>query len=438
MVKIQDIDTPRLQNYLQFVRDPIAFFTRVQPLGDVISLKTGVSPTFVVNSPEAIREILIRHDSSFVKGRTTTVLQRTVGEGVLTSESVKHAAQKKYIQPAFYKESLERYAYAIIDETEKVAERVEKERMCDIHSVMMELTLSIITRTMFSTDVSGEEKRLADAVTTTIEESVNILFSPVIIPASIPTKSNQRHKEAIQTLEEMIEDVLHAAKDHPDWFQGTLLGMMRAVTDEEGNRLPDKEVRDQMMTMLLAGHETTANLLAWLFAEIASHEKVERQLVEELMNADLAGSPFLWMQKLPYVQQIIEEGLRLYPPAWLIYRELAEPQEMFGKTFKKGSTFMICPYAIHRNEEVFPQPELFDPDRFAAGNRYAPFSYVPFGGGSRSCIGSRFAMLESTLIIAVLYKRFTFRNVRDHAPIPEPLISLRIQDGWPMEACRRQ
>lgn len=437
MVTVQDINTPRLKNYLEFVRDPITFFTRVQPLGDVISLKTGVSPTYVVNSPEAIREILIRQDQSFVKGRTTTVLQRTVGEGLLTTEGERHAKQKKYIQPAFYKESLERYAHAIIEETEKVVARLEQEKEVDIHNVMMRLTLSIITRTMFSTDVSAEEKALADAVTTTIEQSVKILFSPVMIPASVPTKANVKHKEAIETLEAMIDDVLLAAKEHPEWFEGTLLGMMMAVTDEEGNPISDKEVRDQMMTMLLAGHETTANLLGWIIAEIAGHPPVERRLMDELESAELKGNPFNWMRELPYLQQIIEEGLRLYPPAWLIYRELAEPVEMFGKTFKKGSTFMICPYAVHRNEEVFPNPEAFDPDRFAAGTKYSPFSYFPFGGGSRSCIGSRFAMLEATLILKVLYENYSFRNIRLHAPEPEPLISLRIKDGWPMRVEKR-
>ncbi|ARD47737.1 hypothetical protein SporoP33_05530 [Sporosarcina sp. P33] len=353
MVKVQDIDTSRIQNYLEFVRDPIRFFTRVQPLGDVISLKTGMSPTFVVNSPEAVREILIRQDQSFIKGRTTTVLQRTVGEGLLTTEGERHNKQKKYVQPAFYKDALESYAYAIVDEAEKAAARLEEKREYDIHNVMMRLTLSIITRTMFSADVSAEEKKLADAVTATIEQSVKILFSPVMIPAAFPTKTNQRHKEAISTLEAMIGDVLTAAKKHPQWFDGTLLGMMMEVTDEEGNVLSDKEVRDQMMTMLLAGHETTANLLGWLFAEIAAHPEVEERLSEELTTAELAGNPFHWMSKLPYTQQIIEEGLRLYPPAWLIYRELKEPLEMFGKSFKKGSTFMICPYSIHRNEEVF-------------------------------------------------------------------------------------
>ena len=438
MVTVEDISTPRLKNYLEFVRDPIGFFTRVQPLGDVISLKTGVSPTFVVNSPEAIREILIRQDQSFIKGRTTTVLQRTVGEGLLTTEGERHAKQKKYIQPAFYKDSLERYAYAIIEETEKVVARLENEKEVDIHNVMMRLTLSIITRTMFSTDVSTEEKELADAVTTTIEQSVKILFSPVMIPASVPTKANLKHKEAIETLEAMIDDVLVAAKEHPEWFEGTLLGMMMAVTDEEGNPISDKEVRDQMMTMLLAGHETTANLLGWIIAEIAGYSKVEQRLMEELETAELTGNPFNWMRELPYTQQIIEEGLRLYPPAWLIYRELAEPVEMFGRTFKKGSTFMICPYAVHRNEEVFPDPETFDPHRFAPGNKYSPFSYFPFGGGSRSCIGSRFAMLEATLILKVLYKNFSFHNIRPRAPEPEPLISLRIKDGWPIRVEKRR
>lgn len=437
MVIVEDIATPRLQNYQQFTNDPIGFFMRMRPLGDVVSMKTGFSPTYIVNSPEATREILIRHDQSFIKGRTTKVLQRTVGEGLLTTEGERHGFQKKYMQPTFYKEALERYAYAIVEETERVAERLEQAQEFDIHSEMMQLTLSIITRTMFSTDVSAEEKKLADAVTTTIEESVKILFNPIIIPAAVPTKSHQRHKQAIRTLEDMIEDVLVAAKKQPELFQRTLLGMMLEMKDEDGEGLPDKELRDQMMTMLLAGHETTANLLAWIFAEIAAHPEVESRLAAELAGADLSGNPFDWMRELPYVQQIIEEGLRLYPPAWLIYRELGEPLEMFGQTFKKGSTFMLSPYAIHRNEEVFPNPEEFEPDRFASGNRYAPFSYFPFGGGSRSCIGSRFAMLEATLILAVLYKNFSFSNLRPHPPVPEPLISLRIKDGWPMRIERR-
>ncbi|WP_153722150.1 cytochrome P450 [Sporosarcina cascadiensis] len=169
MVIVEDIATPRLQNYQQFTNDPIGFFMRMRPLGDVVSMKTGFSPTYIVNSPEAIREILIRHDQSFIKGRTTKVLQRTVGEGLLTTEGERHGFQKKYMQPTFYKEALERYAYAIVEETERVAERLEQAQEFDIHSEMMQLTLSIITRTMFSTDVSAEEKKLADAVTTTIE-----------------------------------------------------------------------------------------------------------------------------------------------------------------------------------------------------------------------------------------------------------------------------
>ena len=214
MVIVQDIATPRLQNYLEFVRDPIAFFTRVQPLGDVISLKTGISPTFFVNSPDAIREILIRQDQSFIKGRTTTVLRRTVGEGLLTTEGERHATQKKYIQPAFYKDVLERYAYAIVDETEKLVGRLEHEEELDIHTVMMRLTLSIITRTMFFDRCLVRRERASGCChENDKKQSVKILFSPVMIPASVPTKANLKHKEAIQTLEAMIDEVLVAAKD---------------------------------------------------------------------------------------------------------------------------------------------------------------------------------------------------------------------------------
>jgi cytochrome P450 len=432
MSRVQDIPTSRLQNYFDFNRDTLSFLVKMLPLGDVVSLRTGFKPSFIVNSPEFIQEILVAKETYFRKGRTTDVLRRTIGDGLLTAESGEHSRQKKYMQPTFYKERLQRYAEIMVEETEKAIKQFHSKNVCNLQDEMMQLTLTIIAKTMFATDLESEKKELAMAVSDTIEQSARTLFKPVLLPLAIPTKGNRIHKKAIHKLESMIYRVIGEAKQHPDRYQMTLLGLLLDTVHESGEPISEQEVRDQLMTMLLAGHETTANLLTWIFYALSRNPEVEQKFHQEIdQQKELATSPLEAYRSLPYTQQIIQEALRLYPPAWLIYREANQDVELLGESFKKGSTFMISPYAIHRNEAIFPDPDSFVPERFDDNNMggWPKFSYFPFGGGSRSCIGSRFALMEAAILLATIGQHYRFLPVVDTPVVPEPVVSLRIKGG---------
>ncbi|TXC89325.1 cytochrome P450 [Metabacillus litoralis] len=438
MSRVKDVTTSRMQNYLDFRNDPLAFFMKMQNGGEVVSLRTGLQPSFIVNSPDFVREILVAKDASFKKGRTDKVLRRTIHNGLLTAEKHDHKRQKSYYQPIFYKERLNSYAKTIVEETKSLVTSLQDVEYCKLNDEMMQLTLAIIARVMFATNVEENKKQLADAVSDTIEQTAQTLFTPIIVPLAIPTKGNKIHKKAINKLEDMIYCILHDAKQHPDQYKMTMVGMLLDTQNDTGSAIDDEEIRDQMMTMLLAGHETSANLLTWIFYALNQNPDVEQKLYEEIKMIDLEQSPFELYSKLNYTQLVIKEALRMYPPAWLIYRESEEAVELLGETFKAGSTFMICSYAIHRNEKVFPEPEKFKPERFAdkKGEDVPKFAYLPFGGGSRSCIGSKFAIMETTLILAILVKEYKFK-VEQETVTPDPLVSLRIKEGLKVKVEKR-
>ncbi|OIK14672.1 pyridine nucleotide-disulfide oxidoreductase [Bacillus sp. MUM 13] len=427
MSRVIDIDRSRVRNFFHFQRDPLGFLVETADKGDVVSLRTGTfQSTYVVNSPEFIRALLVTHESGLVKGRSSNVLRRTVGDGLLTSEHNQHKQQRKYMQPAFYKERINSYARTVVEEAGKLADGLQNGSVIDVHEEMMQLTLSIITKTMFHASVDEDKQRLSDAVDTTIVQTAGTLFSPLILPLGFPTRGNRNHKHAISELETMIYNTLNRAKQQeiPD---DSLLGMLLETKDEDGNPIPDEEIRDQMMTMLLAGHETTASLLTWVFFLLSKHPEAREKVLAEVKQCHKPYSFETFMQ-LRYTKQVIEETLRLYPPAWIILRESRQSINILGETFPDKSSFLISPYAIHRNPAVFQDPHSFQPERFSPGRSYEPYTYFPFGGGPRGCIGSRFAMMEAVLILAVLIEKAEFRH-KEKEIIPEPLVSLRVKGG---------
>lgn len=440
MSRVKDVTTPRLQNFLEFQKDPLFFFLNMLDKGDIVSLRTGFKPSFIVNSPEFVKEILVTKDSYFRKGRTTKVLRRTIGDGLLTTEKEEHRRQKNYYQPIFYKERLNHYAMTMVEETKKLVETLQHRKNCNLSDEMMQLTLVIISKVMFATDLEKSKEMLAEAVSETIEQTAHTLLSPVILPLNVPTKRHKIHKQAIFKLENMINEIIKQAKENPENYQKTMVGMMLDTTFATGERISDEEIRNQMMTMLLAGHETSANLLTWIFYALSQNPEVEWKFHEEIDAISLLEeSPFEVYSKLAYTQQMMKEALRLFPPAWLIYREADKDVELLGERFKEGSTFMICSYAIHRNYEMFPNPEEFQPDRFTSGYNESipPFAYFPFGGGSRSCIGYKFAVMETVLILAIIGRKYKFQHIEGEQAIPDPLVSLRIKGGLKMEIIER-
>ncbi|MCQ6561433.1 cytochrome P450 [Paenibacillus mendelii] len=444
MTRIADIPTSRTANFFRFQRDPLGFLLDALHMGDVVSLRTSsFRPTFIVNSPEFVQEILVHQEERFRKGRSSNVLRRTVGDGLLTSEDHTHREQKKYLKPVFYKERLQAYADIVVDETNRLAAVLEDGVPIPMHDVMMRLTLGIIARSMFNTELDADKAELAAAVDDTIKQSAKTIFSPIILPFTVPTPGNVTHKRAIRTLETMIYDAIASAKREPERYADSLLGLLLDTVDEHGQPIPDHEIRDQMMTMLLAGHETTANALVWSWYSLDREPEVAGRLHHELdqtgKQAGAQAGAFERFRTLSYTKQVIQETLRLYPPAWAILREAEQELTMLGDVFPAKSSFLISPYAIHRNDHVFGDAAAFRPERFDDGpGQWPRFAYFPFGGGSRGCIGTQFAMIEAVLIMAVLGEHFRFVSVEGQSEAePEPLVSLRIKNGRWMVPHRR-
>jgi len=437
MTRVVDIPTSRTANFFDFQRDPLGFLVKTMPMGDVVSLRTSsFQPTFIVNSPEFVQEILVHRERHFRKGRSSGVLRRTVGDGLLTSEREAHREQKKYMMPVFYKERIQAYAEIVREETERLADKLVDDKPVRMHEAMMELTLGIIARSLFKTELEEDKSELAAAVDVTIRRSAGTIFSPVILPFSWPTPGNVGHKRAIRTLEEMIYDAIARARREPEEYADCMLGLLLDMRTEDGEPLPEREIRDQMMTMLLAGHETTANALVWAWYALERSPEAKARLREEqgrLRSAEGLGA-YERFREMPYAKQVIQETLRLYPPAWAILRESEGEVELLGERFPKKSSFLISPYAIHRNDAVFGDASAFRPERFDDGpSQWPRFAYFPFGGGARGCIGSQFAMLEAVLILGTLAERFEFVSVPgQEEAIPEPLVSLRIRGGREM------
>jgi cytochrome P450 len=429
-----------VNNFLLFQKDTLQFLLDAQPLGDVVFFKTGnLKPSYVINAPEFIQEILVTKDASFRKGRASNVLRRTIGDGLLTTEGESHKRQKALMMPVFYKERIQSYGAMMIEEATACANRWQDGDVLNLNTEMMKLTLSIITRTMFGTAVDEERKAaVAEAVNVTIARSSALLYSPVQMPFFAPTPGNIRHKKALRTLDELIDDILLDMEHRPADFAETMIGLLSAVRDADGQPLPRSEIRDQMMTMLIAGHETTANALTWAFYLLGQNEAVRERLVAEAKAASWGDSSAMELYRsLTYTQLCVQETLRLYPPAWLILREAAEDVEIAGEMFVKGSSLLISPYALHRNEQVFSEPLRYWPERFADGKTYPRFSYFPFGGGARSCIGSTFALMEATLIMAVLSKHVQLLPTNEERPQPETSVSLRMKNDWFMRVSVR-
>ncbi|MFC5647794.1 cytochrome P450 [Paenibacillus solisilvae] len=448
MTRIALIPTSRAANFFKFQRDPLGFLMDAFPIGDIVSLRTSsFRPTFVVNSPAFIQEILVHQDSQFRKGRSSGVLSRTIGDGLLTSEQETHRHQKRYLTPVFYKERIQSYAGIVVEETLKLADKLEDGVPVAMHDAMMQLTLGIIARSMFKTEVDEDKAELAAAVDVTIKQSAKTIFSPIILPMAVPTPGNVAHKRAIRTLEAMVYDAIAAAKREPEHYADSLLGLLLDTKEESGEPIADVEIRDQMMTMLLAGHETTANALVWAWYLLERGPAVERRLHLELDHLGAAKEgqdgeyfdAYERFRELTYTKQVVQETLRLYPPAWAILRESERETQMLGDHFPANSSFIISPFAIHRNDEVFGDAAAFRPERFDAGlSEWPRFAYFPFGGGSRGCIGSQFAMLEAVLIIGTLAERFTFTSVPGQGDaVPEALVSLRVKNGRWMIPHRR-
>ncbi|MFZ3587725.1 cytochrome P450 [Bacillus sp. DJP31] len=432
-----------LTQYINFRINPLAWLYNTHKQGDIVGINPNhPKPSFVVYAPEAIKEILTTKDSFFEKGDSSKVFSKTLGNGLLTSEGTEHQRQRKMIQPAFHKKRIASYGDSVSVFTQDLISTWKTGESRLINQDMMNLTLRIIVKTLFGTDVHKESSSITKAVNDIIEKSAQSLFLPFPFLDLVPTRKNQRNKKGIAVLEGLVKQLIQEATNQSDEDEDHLLQMLLQSKYEDGTSLSQQEIRDQVVTFVIAGHETTANVLSWIWFLLSQNPSVEKKFHEEIDTVLNGENPtFGDVSQLPYTHQIFQEALRLYPAAWIILRQAKEDVQITGHTFPKGSSFLISPYVVHRIPLYFDQPESFLPERFSKerSSSIPNYAYFPFGAGSRGCIGSQFAMMETILVMATIgqhYKLKLSQPVEDI--VPEPLLSLRIKGGIQMKVEERK
>jgi cytochrome P450 len=424
---------------------PLQLFLRAhQEYGDFVRLRMGPTISLLsLTSPELVKHVLVDHADKY--GKPSSLIRDAwpvLGNGLFTSTGDFWKRQRRLMQPAFHKERLAALAGSMVEATGQMLARWQarpsSSEPLDVSAEMMHLTLGIVGRALFSTDVSGTANRVGQALTVALAETNHrILSLGLYAPDFIPTARNRAFRQALDTLDSIVFDVIARRRSGETRGDDLLATLMAAQDADTGERMTDQQLRDEAMTLFLAGHETTANALAWMWHLLAQHPEVEARARAEAQGVLGGRDPTAQdIPRLRYLTQVFEETMRLYPPAWIMARQPVKEDVLAGVQVPASQrvVVVISAYALHRNPRLWPEPERFDPERFSPEQSASRprLAYLPFGGGQRLCIGNSFALMEATLITAQVLQHFRLRAVPGHAVEPEPLVTLRPRGGLPM------
>ncbi|MBV9624698.1 MAG: cytochrome P450 [Acidobacteria bacterium] len=415
-------------------RAPLPTFLRwARQFGDIFYYRALWLHVYFLNHPDLIEAVLIGNARSVQKDHVVRNSRWFLGEGLLTSEGESWLRQRRLLQPAFHRARIASYAKIMVDLTEHMLSGWRAGEVRDIHADMMQLTLRIVVRCLFPVE-AGEIEKIPSAMNALMRNAsgVRMLFPPVTRYLPIPTMIAVR--EAVRHLDETVYRIIAERRASPD-CAGDLLSTLVRARDEDGSRLTDRQLRDEIMTFLLAGHETTALALSWTWHLLAEHRAVEEKLHRELgrvLGNRAAGSADV--PALTYSERVIKESMRLYPPAWSLARTVTADLYMGGYRIPAGANVVMSQWIMHRHPRYFPEPETFDPDRWLPqqAEKLPRFAYFPFGGGGRQCIGASFAMMEAVLVLVTIARRFRLRSVPGETVVPVPGFTLRPKHGIPM------
>lgn len=395
--------------------------------GEFVRLRIGFIPLLLASSPELAHAILVENEDAFVKSHGLAVFARPLlGNGLLTSEHDVHRGQRKRMAPAFTPSRVASYAGAMIERSERAAGRMLALGECDLAEESMRATLDIVGKTLFDADLAEDASEVGFALTDAMERMMASLVAFPPTPPAIPTPNNRKLRAAVERLDaivyRLVRDRRLEGRDRRD-----VLSILLAE-DADGSRMTDLEVRDEAMTLFLAGHETTAAAVAWALLLLAKHPEIraslERELDEVIGDRPLAHDD---LARLRLTEAVLEETMRLYPPAYFLGRRATREVELGGHRLGRNEVVLINVAGIHRNPRVWEDPDRFDPSRFDPVRRKAipRHAYLPFGAGPRICIGSQFAMMEGKILLATLVRRLTIAIDPDARLEEEPLITLR-------------
>jgi cytochrome P450 len=427
---------------LAFRRDGIGLLTRLtKQYGDVVTYKLGPERVTFLNHPDYIRDVLITHQRNFTKSRALQWAKFILGEGLLTSEGEAHVRQRRLAQPAFQRQRIPTYGAVMATYAQRLQQHWQDGETRDIDQEMSRLTLAIASKTLFDADVEEDAGDIGAALTTIIQ-----LFPRFMLPFSnllgkLPLPSNRQAAQARKLLDTVIYRIIQERRVS-GVDRGDLLSMLLAARDEDGDGggMSDQQLRDEAMTIFLAGHETTAMLLTWTWYVLSQHPVVEAQLHTELDTVLAGRLPTLEdIPRLSYTRMVLAEAMRLYPPAWIIGRRAIESYAVGGYVIPAQSIVVLSPYITQHDARFFPAPEVFDPQRWTpeAEATRPKFAYFPFGGGARQCIGEGFAWMEGMVALATLAQQWRMRLVSGHSVVLKPLLTLRPKHGMRMRLEQR-
>lgn len=410
----------------------------VKQYGNIVHFTLGGEHVFFLNNPDDIKEALITNHQKLTKGGMARN-RRLFGDGLLTSEGASHARQRRLLQPHFHRSRVAEWGEAMVAAAERISSRWCDGVSIDVHREMKHLALVIAAQTLFSADLDAEASHLTDALNeaTKLLDAANSPFADLL--DRLPLGRHRRLRQAKVRLDSTI-DLMLAQRRATGASNNDILSMLLDPEDPE-YAMTDKEIRDECLTLLVAGHETSANALTWTWFLLSENPQIRRQLCEEVDrvtgNGESAAANFM---RLNYVEAAFAEGLRLYPPGWVLDRRVQEPFSIAGYTLPRGSIVMISPFVLHRDARFFSDPLMYRPERWIGTERMArpKFSSLAFGAGPRGCIGEAFAWLEGVLVIATIARRWTLETDRRHAVEMLPSIVLRPRHGLYMIPHRRE
>lgn len=422
---------PVVGSLLPFYANPLRFTSHTaRTYGDVARVRIAGVPFLLLSHPSDIETVLVTRNRDFRKGRLDRDRRLLFGQGLATSDGELWLRQRRLSQPAFHRERIAAYGELMGELAQRRLDEWPQQTVVDLHRLFMQLTLEIVGKVLFGADVGPRA--------TEVGASLEILmayfgswanFFLRLLPKNAPWPGRAHFRATVARLDEIIFDLIQERRrderEHND-----LLSMLVSARDEDDSQMSDQQLRDELMTVFLAGHETTALALSWAFVGLAQHPDTEARLVGELDEVLGERAPTVHdLPRLAYARQVVQESMRLYPPAWVLVRQAVRDVEIGGYRVPAHAFVSMSPWVVHRDPRNFDDPESFRPERWADGlaDRLPKFAYFPFGGGQRVCIGNGLAMMEATLLLAGVCHRFRFRP---SGPVkPDPSLSLRPKNG---------
>jgi len=428
---------PFAGSMFDYFRDMLGFLLRVKDeYGDIAYYKLGTRKMYLLSNPEHIKDVLITNSRNFTKSRALQRSKIVLGEGLLTNEGSPHIKQRKIIQPIFHQKRIRGYGDTMAEYSRHLTKSWENGAVLDIHKEMMRLTLAIVSKTLFDADAGSESGEIGKSLTNLVNLFPRLLFPYSEYLDKLPLPGNKRCNEAIEHLDNIIYGLIEERRSG-GMEREDLLTMLLEAQDDDGSgpAMSNKQLRDEAITLFLAGQESTANSLTWTFYLISQHPEVEKKVHEEIVSVLCGRLPALEdLGKLSYTQRVFKEALRLYPPAWAVVRRAVEDYMVEGYFVPAGTDIFMSQYVVHRDPRFYREPLRYDPDRWTSEfeSSLPKFAYFPFGGGPRRCIGEPFAWMEGVIIIASIMSDWKIRLVPNQKIVPDALITIRPKNGMKM------